>query len=293
MTKLSQIADRESEGRNILIYGGPKSGKTALAAELANLGYNLHVLDLERGSETFRLVVDPQNHDKVDIHNIEDHPSKPTAIKTVSKIIHGAGPVTFCERHGIIACPDCKKDEAEFATIDVREFGPKDVLLIDSLTQLSNSAMIHSLGARAPLMTKKPEWDNYSAQGQLLDFVLANAQAAPYHTIFISHEADLEQEDGSFKLAPVGGTRNYSRNIGRFFDHVVYCQIKNKKHQQVSLSTENAKISSGNRFNIDMSEHPELGLAALLNPSKELLEEARRNFRESRLAAAKKVAAKK
>lgn len=290
---MAKLTAEVKQGRNILIYGGPKSGKTALAAELANLGFHLHVMDLERGSETFRLVVEPENYGNVDIYNIEDHSSKATAIKTVSQVLHNAGPVTFCEAHGIIACPDCKKAEADFATLDVSTFGKRDVLLIDSLTQLSNSAMVHALGPRSPLATKKPEWDHYNSQGQLLDFVLGKAQAAGFHTIFISHEADLEQEDGTSKLAPVGGTRNYSRNIGRFFDHVVYCQVKNKKHQQVSLSTENAKISAGNRFNIDLAENPELGLAALLEPSPELLEEARRNFREARSAAAKKAVIKK
>lgn len=289
MAKLSQTMERP-RGRNILIYGAPKSGKTALAAELANNGFNLKVLDLERGSETFGLVVKPENFDRVEVFNIEDHPSKATAIKTVSQIMHGTGAVTFCEMHGIIACPDCKKAEQEFATLDVREFQPNDVLVVDSLTQLSNSAMIHSLGARSPLAVKKPEWDNYSAQGQLLDFVLAKAQAAQYHTIFISHEADLEQEDGSSKLAPVGGTRNYSRNIGRFFDHIVYCQVKNKGHSTISLGTANAKVIAGNRLNIDIAACPE-GLASLLQPSDELRAKAREDFHESRLASVKKLAA--
>lgn len=287
--KLDQYATVE-KGKNLLIYGPPKSGKTALAADLANQGYKVHALDLEQGAATFLLVVEEENYDNVEIYSIMDTPSMPNAVKVVTRVLDAKGIVTFCEAHGTIACMECKKAGAPEASIDSREFGPKDVLLVDSVTQLSNSAMVHSLGPASALSTKKPEWDNYSAQGQLLDFIFAKAQAAPFHTIFISHEADIEQEDGSSKITPIGGTRNYSKNLARFFDHVIYCQVKNKKHSQISLSTENAKIIAGNRFNIDI-QAVDGGLATLLNPPKELRDAARQQFRDSKLASVKRVGA--
>lgn len=282
----------QPRGANILIYGPPKSGKTAMVAELANQGYHVHNIDIERGADVFGLVVDEANFDNVTIYSVPDDPSSPNAIKLVSKILDARGPITFCTLHGAIGCADCKKNlPAEsnpdsWETIDITQFGPKDVLLVDSVTQLSNSAMIHSLGARPVLSTKKPEWDNYSAQGQLLDFVFAKAQASPVKTIFISHEEDLEQEDGSKKITPVGGTRNYSKNLSRFFGHVIYCSIKNNAHRQNSLTTENAKITAGNRYNLDVEIG---GLAGLLDPPKDSLDAAKAAFKESRLAQAKKL----
>lgn len=271
---------KQERGQNVLIYGAPKTGKTAMVAELANKGYTIHNLDLERGAGIFELVVEEANLNNVNIYTVEDTPSKPNAIKTVSKVFDAVGPISFCQAHGVVACPDCKRtygDAVPKETIDTSTFGPKDVLLIDSLTQLSNSAIVHSKGNSVVLSTKKAEWDDYSAQGQLLDFVLAKAQAAPYHTIFISHEATIEQEDKSEKIMPIGGTRNYSKNLGRFFDHVVYCQIKNLRHQQISGTTENAKIIAGSRTNVSLSDGATL--ADLLNPSEELRKAAKEAYR--------------
>lgn len=282
--KLNDYA-KQSKGQNMLIYGGPKTGKTALTAGLANQGFTLHVLDLEMGAAVFRTVVKPENFGNVNIYQIEDTPKAANAIKTVSHIFNATGPVTFCQEHGVIACPSCKKGSKEFEEIDPTTFGPKDVLVIDSLTQLSISAMVHSTGSRAVLSTKKAEWDDYSAQSQLLDFILTRAQAAKFHTIFISHEGSLEQNDGSEKLAPIGGTRNYSRNIARFFDHVIYARVKNMSHNQVSISSKEASVIAGNRYNLDIGG--DVTLADFLNPSEEVLEAARQAYHNKGKSVAK------
>jgi hypothetical protein len=54
-------------------------------------------------------------------------------------------------------------------------------------------------------------------------------------------------EDGKNKLVPTAGTRNFSRNTAKYFDEVIYCEVKNKKHIAASSSTYANNVLSGSR----------------------------------------------
>lgn len=53
--------------------------------------------------------------------------------------------------------------------------------------------------------------------------------------------------DGKNKLVSVGGTTNFSRNTAKYFDDVVYCEVKNKQHVFASSSTYSGQIMTGSR----------------------------------------------
>ena len=54
-------------------------------------------------------------------------------------------------------------------------------------------------------------------------------------------------EDGKDKLVPTAGTRNFSRNAAKYFDEVIYCEVKNKKHIAGSSTLYNGNILTGSR----------------------------------------------
>ena len=54
-------------------------------------------------------------------------------------------------------------------------------------------------------------------------------------------------EDGKDKLVPTAGTRNFSRNSAKYFDEVIYCEIKNKRHIAASSTLYNGNILTGSR----------------------------------------------
>jgi hypothetical protein len=56
------------------------------------------------------------------------------------------------------------------------------------------------------------------------------------------------------KLFPVCGTSNFSRNCPRFFDDVVYVELKNKKHTATCSTTYANNITAGSRLGHSIGE---------------------------------------
>ena len=253
MTKLSELADIEKP-QSILVYGPPKSGKTHLVSQLVKMGYKLLWLDLENGYQTLKTSVPRELMDNVELIRIPDTLANPVAIETVTRVFRSAAPIKICDRHGKAMCVICKAGVDKFVEVNIQSLTPEWVVVVDSLSQLSDSAMAHTLGPTKELGFAKPSYEEYAKQGLLLSNILSAQQQAPCHRVFISHEEAIEQEDGSEKIIPVGGTRNFSRKIARYFDHVVYCQTRNKAHEAASSTTYNAKIMSGSRSGISLED---------------------------------------
>lgn len=116
------------------------------------------------------------------------------------------------------------------------------------MTQLSNSVMSMILRADNKIgYDHKPEWDHYGKQGAWLDRWLSIIQNCPFNVIVISHEMGIEMEDGKEKLTAVAGTRNFARNLPRYFDHVVYAELKARKHVVGSSTTYGVNVLTGSR----------------------------------------------
>lgn len=247
MAKLSSKST--SATQRVLVYGEPKTGKTELAGMLSK-EHNLIWLDLENGHSTlFKLPQEQQ--DKIELVNIPDTKEYPIAIETLLKILTGK-PVNVCDSHGKVSCPICNKAGAEFTTVHLNGMAKETILVIDSLTQLSNSAMSFLL--RNESDTYKPEWPDYRNQGSLLDKALSNIQQAPYNVVAITHVIETELEDGSKRLVPLCGTTAFSRNTAKYFDHVVLTEMKNRTHKIGSGTGYSIKALTGSRTDIELEK---------------------------------------
>jgi hypothetical protein len=242
----------------IIVYGAPKSGKTALVGKLAAT-HTLHYLDLENGIKTLLnpAMLDPKYRANINVISIPDHRLNPIAIDTVRDILRG-GSKKICRTHGKVNCPLCAKNpEAVTSTINLSEFTSKDILVIDSLSQLSNSA-----ASRATFKEiNKPDGDDYKPTyadymrvGALMDQVLSLIQVLDLNIIAISHETDNGKEDAKEKLVPLAGTRNFSSTVGKYFDAIVYCTVLNKQHRAYSSSTHSSGVVTGSRVNVVLDE---------------------------------------
>lgn len=258
MAKLTE--KKLSKTHRVLVYGEPKSGKTQLAAALAEK-YKILFIDLENGYETLlKMPVSWQQN--VEIISIPDTKVFPIAIETVLKIVTGA-PVEICDEHGKVGCAICKKDSLPFTRVCLNELTDDWIVVVDSLTQLSNSAMNHLTKGQAD--TYKPEWTDYRNQGQLLDKFLSQVQQAKYNIVCVTHVVETELEDGRKKLVPVCGTTAFSRNTAKYFDHVVYCEIKNKKHNFASSTTYANNVLTGSRTDIALESSDSPSLLAIFS----------------------------
>lgn len=238
--KLSDKAP--STTQRVLIFGPPKSGKTQLAATLA-AKYNLIWFDLENGYATL-LKLPKNQQENIELISIPDSKTFPVAIETLLKVITGNS-VSICEEHGKVACPICKKESKPETTVCLKELDAGVVVVIDSLTQLSNSA-IAFITKNQPDDYKMEfsDWGNLRA---LVEKFLSQVQQAKYNIVCISHEEEVEMEDGRKKIVPVCGSSKSSRNTAKYFDHVIYCELKNKKHIAASSTTYANNVLTGSR----------------------------------------------
>lgn len=238
--KLSQRT--ATKNHHILLFGPPKSGKSYLAGKLAS-HKNLLWFDLEGGHNVlFQLPQEQQ--ERIELIDLPDTRGFPIAIETMLKVIKG-GKVDICEEHGKVSCSICRKDSKPFTTVELNALDSDTVVVVDSLTQLTNSAIAHITKNQPE--DYKMEFDDWGNLGKLLDTFLSYVQQAPYSIICISHETEVEMVDGKNKIVPTAGTRNFSRNTAKYFDEVFYCEVRNKKHVVGSSTTYANNILTGSR----------------------------------------------
>jgi adenosyl cobinamide kinase/adenosyl cobinamide phosphate guanylyltransferase len=259
MAKLS--TKESSRTHRVLIFGPPKSGKTQLAGALAE-HYNLIWIDMENGHETlFKLPKKWQ--ERIELIHLKDTPSYPIAIETVLKIIKGK-PVDICDEHGKVGCMLCKREEKPFVTVELNSLPEDTVVVFDSMTQLTTSAINNITKSEADdYKMKTDDWGNLA---KLMEIFLSTIQQAHYNCIVISHEVEAETEGKKKTLVPVAGSRNSSRNSAKAFDHVIYAERKNRKHVFASSTCYSTSILTGSRTDVEMEANEEASLLQIFKP---------------------------
>lgn len=238
--KLSQRT--ASKSHRVLLFGPPKSGKTQLAGELS-AAFNLIWFDLENGVDTL-LKLPPEQQERIEVISIPDTRAFPIAIQTCLKAIKGSKG-KICETHGAWNCLICAKSGDPSVEIELSAIPLDTIVVFDSLTQLTNSAISHITKNQPD--DYKMQHDDWGNLGKLMDTFLSHVQQAGFHVVCISHETEAEMTDGKNKLVPTAGTRNFSRNTAKYFDEVVYCEVKNKRHIAASSTLYNGNILTGSR----------------------------------------------
>lgn len=238
--------------QTVMVYGAPKTGKSALVGQLAKK-YKLYWFDIDRGSQVLFTAVPREFWKNIELIEIKDSQDEPRGIRSLNKLFKSKAIVNFCAEHVEANCAVCTvKKLPPAVSIDVSKLDTRSVIVVDSASRLSDSAMAHALGQQGDMIFKKKEYSHYDNQGLLLKSIYTLAQYMPCHVVFISHEEELEHEDGTSKITPVSGTRNFSRKVAAYFDHVIYTQILNRKYCISSLGISNIKVQAGNRNNLDI-----------------------------------------
>lgn len=251
MAKLSTLS--QSTTQSVLVFGPPKSGKTQLVGQLATK-YNLIWFDLENGSATLhKLPTEAQ--ERIELIALPDSRSYPIAIETCLKVIKG-GPVIIDEKTGKVVPK--KVDGKQYVELHLNALPSDTIVVFDSLTQLTASAISHITKHQPD--DYKMQFDDWGHLGKLMDIFLSHVQAAPFNVVCISHEAEVEMEDGKMKIVPVAGSRAFSRNSAKFFGHVVYSQVQLKSHKFTSTTTAMPHTIAGSRLDVatEKMEEPSL-----------------------------------
>lgn len=245
--KLSEY--KGSEARHILVYGPPKTGKTELVGALAE-HFTLWWFDLDGGAKTLMREGSRafKHLDNINYFRIPDTQIFPIAVETMLKVFKG-GRMKVCHQHGKVNCPACKdKPNTE---ICLEEFdNKKDILVVDSYTQLMDSVnnWIHKEAfSKDDFDNVKSTYDDWAKHGGLSDRYGSTIQNASWNCVVISHEIMSELEDGSKKIAPVGGTRNKSADFGKYFDDIVYTEVVGGKFVAHAHQADKSRTILGSR----------------------------------------------
>lgn len=237
---------KASSTHRVMLYGASNTGKSLLAGKLSE-HFKILWFDLENGHETL-FQLDPEWRKRITVISIPDTRSYPIAVETCLKVVKG--PVNICGEHGKVKCMICKKNEAPTIDVDLNNLGQDTIVVFDSLTQLSSSA-IANITKNQP-DDYKLQHDDWGNLGKLLDIFLSHIQQAKYNVVVISHEIEAETEGKKKTLVPIGGTRAFSRNIPKYFGETVYAERKNKKHVFASSTTYATQILAGSRTGVVM-----------------------------------------
>lgn len=240
--------------QHILLYGPPKSGKTAAWGKLAQR-FKLRVFDLESSVKTLRnpKFFDPAWMDNVELISIPDTQLFPMGIETILKVIK-YGHIKICYKHGKQNCPQCKEGFTEF---DMDPYNPDThhiIYVLDSYTQLVNSALNYIMrdSVKKDDFDAKPGWDEWGKLRRIMERIDSTIQVSPFNWVVTSHDMMVEMEDKSKKVVPVGGTENASRVFGRYWDEIVYCEISGNKHKLTSTTTGKVGVLAGSRTGVEL-----------------------------------------
>lgn len=251
----------QSATHRVVVYGPPKCGKSALAGKLAQY-FKLVWLDFENGHAVLYQLPEAWQ-ENIELIEIPDTKTFPIGIQTALKIVTGAK-MSICHAHGNVACALCASKNDPSTEIHLNSLDTDSIVVFDSLTQISNSAMSHITKNKPD--DYKPDWEDYRTQGALMDKFLSQIQQAKYNVICITHEAEVTMEDKTTKLVPVAGTTNFSRNTAKYFDDVVYGRVANRKHSFSSSSVFSNQILTGSRTNVIIEADPEPTLLRIFKP---------------------------
>lgn len=216
----------------VLICGLPGTGKTTLAASLSE-EFDLLWIDLENAVDTLLKLPIPWQ-ERIEVIRIPDSASYPVASDTLMTLFKD-GKANICCAHGKVNCAICKRDGAEFTSVDFSTLTSQDIVVLDTGTQLSHSILAHTMRNKA--VTDKPERDDWGALRKYTEFFASQFQAAKFNLIVICHSIETSMEDGRMKLVPNFGSQSMSAEFGKFFSDVIYCDVKNRKHIANSAST--------------------------------------------------------
>lgn len=198
----------------LLNIGESGSGKTGALASLARAGYRLHILDFDNGLDILSTTLrdDPPALARVEYETLRDTITSVNGIPKVKSPVHAY------------------KDAAKtLASWNAQDFTPADVLVIDTLTTMSDAAFNEALmlGGR---LNQRPQLQDYGWLSDSLKLFLEMITAPEFnchvvvntHVRYLSGEADTEIMRG----LPNAKGQEISRTVSRYFNTVTFTRTQ-------------------------------------------------------------------
>ena len=207
----------------MLLEGDSGSGKTGALCSLVAAGYKLRILDFDNGLETLKQYVLKECPDK--IGNVEFRTLRDKWKASPDGPVIDGMPKAYID--GIKMLDRWRYDDVDLGV--PAEWGPECILVIDSLTflsdaaynfreQLTKSASPGKYDARAIYKDAQDAIENNLAQ--------LSSEGMRTNVIVISHVKYVDNPDGTRKGYPTAVGSALSPIIPRYFNTVALCQTK-------------------------------------------------------------------
>lgn len=271
LADLAKRATTKHPNHSILIYGQPKTGKTKLVGTAAQIPEieRIFWFDLENGAETLlHMGLTETELSKITLFSIPDTREVPRGIETILKCFSSKNSIALkiCDEHGKVGCVECGKAEKSYSEFYLPSLTKKDLVVIDSGSQLGDSAM--SLACAGKAVEYKPGWDEYGLQVKWLSDILGVMQSANNtNFVMITHMIPIEEEYNGIKkdrFYPLCGTKALCQRVSKYFGTVVFVEIKLGKHAAGSGSLYRGDATTGSRVNAQIEKSKELSMRSIL-----------------------------
>lgn len=216
---------QSNEFTKMLIMGDSGSGKTGALASLVAAGYKLRILDFDNGLEPLKQFILKECPEKID--NVEFKTLRDKRKASADGPVIDGTPRAFVEAIKLLDRWKYKGDDGEVDLGVPAEWGPETILVVDSLTFMSDAAF----DFREPLAPRASngKYDIravYKDAQDAIENVLALLTSENFRTnvIVIAHVRYIERADGVTKGYPTSVGSALSPNIPRYFNSVALCQ---------------------------------------------------------------------
>ena len=252
MPSLSQ--HQSNKYTKMLLEGDSGSGKTGALTSLVAVGYQLRILDMDNGLESLKQFTAkecPANLESVEFRTLRDKYKASVA----GPIIDGQ-PKAFVEALKMLS-------KWKYNDVDLgqpSEWGPKAILVVDSLTFLSDAAFAWAKGING---TAKDPRQWYGQAQDAIEKVLALLTSPNFETnvIVISHIKYVSSMDGTTKGYPTSVGSALSPVIPRYFNSVALCLTKGGRRTLQTAATAMIDLKNPKPFEMEKEYSLETGLA--------------------------------
>lgn len=263
------------KGPKILVFGPPKAGKTRMVGTIAKMPEydKVYWFDNENGIETLVSAVNSDGTpllteaemEKIEVIQMDDTKDSPLAAETMLKAFSSKKPLAICSNHGKVDCKECKMAQEEFISFSLPSCDHRTAVVIDSLSQLGDSVFNMELKRYDYNHNMKYWGEFYTDMGNLLSMV----QTARCTVVAITHEISVEEDKTQkvLEIAPLCGSKPFSRKIGKYFGHVIYKTIELQKYKAISTALWKPTVRAGTRTNVNVNALPDPTMADILTPS--------------------------
>jgi hypothetical protein len=209
----------------MLLEGDPGTGKTGALTSLVAAGYFLRILDYDNGLETLKQFILKTCPDKID--NVEYRTLRDKRKASAEGPIIDGPPKAFVEGIKLLDRWKYKSGDDDVDLGIPADWGPDCVLVVDSLTLLSNAAW--DFRETLAVKGRDGKYDLravYKDAQDAVESVLALLTSESFRTnvIVISHVKYVDNPDGTRKGYPTAVGSALSPIISRYFNSVALCQ---------------------------------------------------------------------